>query len=67
MMPGYTAAKVYECKINLFPNTDAEPPKEQVDGALVFYVNAAKRSASASAGLSASGVKRKLCSMQWSV
>ncbi|KAJ1467802.1 hypothetical protein T484DRAFT_1921152 [Baffinella frigidus] len=64
LMPGYSAAKVYECKINLFPNTDAEPPKEQVDRVLVFYLNASKRSASA--GLSTSGVKRKLCSMQWS-
>jgi hypothetical protein len=64
LMPGYSAAKMYSCKINLFPNKDAEPPKEQVDGVLVFYLNASKRSASA--GLSSAGVKRKLCSMQWS-
>jgi hypothetical protein len=65
LMPGYSAAKMYSCKINLFPNKDAEPPKEQVDGVLVFYLNASKRSASA--GLStAGGVKRKLVSMQWS-
>jgi hypothetical protein len=56
--------KMYECKINLFPNKDAEPPKEQVDGVLVFQFNASKRSASA--GLSTAGVKRKLCSMEWS-
>ncbi|KAJ1466141.1 hypothetical protein T484DRAFT_1862512 [Baffinella frigidus] len=64
MMPGYSAAKLYECKVNLGANKDAEPPKEQVNDVLVFYLNAAKRSASA--GLSTSGGKRKLCSMQWS-
>ncbi|KAJ1471169.1 hypothetical protein T484DRAFT_2026206 [Baffinella frigidus] len=64
LMPGYSAAKVYECKINLFPNKDAEPPKEQVNGVLVFHLNASKRSASS--GLSTAGVKRKLCAMQWS-
>jgi hypothetical protein len=65
MMPGYGASKMYECKINLFPNKDAEPPKERVTDVLVFYLNASKRSASA--GLSTAGGKRKLCSMQWSV
>mmetsp|Transcript_37014 Transcript_37014/g.87660 ORF Transcript_37014/g.87660 Transcript_37014/m.87660 type:complete len:497 (+) Transcript_37014:61-1551(+) len=64
LMPGFREAKMYSCKINLFPNTEAEPPKEAVEGVLVFYLNASKRSASA--GLSSAGVKRKLCSMQWS-
>ncbi|KAJ1483300.1 hypothetical protein T484DRAFT_2021540 [Baffinella frigidus] len=64
LMPGFSAAKMYACKINLFPNKEADPPKEAVNGVLVFYLNASKRSASA--GLSSTGVKRKLCSMQWS-
>jgi hypothetical protein len=65
LMPGFSAAKMYACKINLFPNKEADPPKEAVEGVLVFYLNASKRSASA--GLStAGGVKRKLSSMQWS-
>jgi hypothetical protein len=64
LMPGFSADKMYACKINLFPNTEAEPPKEAVSGVLAFYLNASKRSASA--GLStAGGVKRKLSSMQW--
>ncbi|KAJ1463705.1 hypothetical protein T484DRAFT_1758636, partial [Baffinella frigidus] len=57
MMPGYGAAKMYRCAINLLANEDAEPPKEDVKDVLVFYLNAAKRSASAVVSFSG---KRKL-------
>jgi hypothetical protein len=63
VMPGYGVSKAYQCSIDLAPNPDAEPPKERVTGVLAFQLNASKRSASA--GLSVSGGKRKLCSMQW--
>ena len=64
LMPGYGASKAYQCSIDLAPNPQTDPPKEAVNGVLVFNLNASKRSASAS--LSSTGVKRKLCSMQWS-
>ncbi|KAJ1463761.1 hypothetical protein T484DRAFT_1758598 [Baffinella frigidus] len=64
LMPGYGASKAYQCSIDLAPNPQTDPPKEAVNGVLAFYLNASKRSASAS--LSSTGVKRKLCSMQWS-
>jgi hypothetical protein len=63
MMPGYSTTKMYKCAINLSPNDEAEPAKERVNCALVFFLNAAKRSASA--GLSMGSGKRKLVSMQW--
>jgi hypothetical protein len=65
LMPGFGVSKAYQCSIDLAPNSGADPQKELVSGVLSFQFNASKRSASA--GLSASGVKRKLCSMQWSV
>ena len=64
MLPGYGATKMYRCGINLLSNDKAEPSKERVDNVLVFYLNAAKRSASA--GQHTTTGKRKLERMQWS-
>jgi hypothetical protein len=64
LMPGYGSTKMYRCGINLLPNEDAEPPKEEVSDVLVFYLNAGKRSASA--GQPTTTGKRKLERMQWS-
>jgi hypothetical protein len=63
MMPGFEDTKMYQCSIDLAPNPEAEPPKERVIGALVFNLNAAKRSATAVTAVTG---KRKLNSMSWS-
>ncbi|KAJ1464454.1 hypothetical protein T484DRAFT_1758083 [Baffinella frigidus] len=61
-MIGYKSSRYYTVTATFA----AKPPKEAVEGVLVFNVDVAKRSASSSVMRGAGQVKRKLSKMSWS-